>query len=63
MCLRLHGVNAQSVVLDPFVGIGHAALAAKKCGAGQFIGFDIDEGYLREAKERLEGEEPQLELI
>ena len=63
MCLRLHGVDAQSVVLDPFVGIGHAALAAQECGAGKFIGFDIDEGYLREAKERLEGEEPQLELI
>ena len=53
MCLRLHGVGAESVVLDPFVGIGHAALAAAECGAGRFIGFDIDEGYLAEAKARL----------
>ena len=61
MCLRLHGVDAQSVVLDPFVGIGHAALAAKECGPGKFIGFDIDEGYLSEAKARLEGgEEPSF---
>lgn len=56
MCLRLHGVTAQSVVLDPFVGIGHAALAARECGAGRFIGFDIDEGYLSEARARLEGD-------
>ena len=54
MCLRLHGVDAQSVVLDPFNGIGNAALAAAECGAGRFIGFDIDEGYLAEAKARLE---------
>ena len=64
MCLRLHGVDAQSVVLDPFVGIGHAAVAARDCGAGKFIGFDIDEGYLEEARARMEGGgEPQLELI
>jgi len=55
MCLRLHGVNAESAVLDPFNGIGHAALAAAACGVGRFIGFDIDAGYLREAQARLEG--------
>lgn len=54
MCLRLHGVGGQSVVLDPFVGIGHAALAALECGAGRFIGFDIDRDYLEEARARLE---------
>jgi site-specific DNA-methyltransferase (adenine-specific) len=64
MCLRLHGVDDQSVVLDPFVGIGHAALAARECGVGKFIGFDIDEGYLEEARARLEGGRgSQLELI
>ena len=55
MCLRLHGVDPQSVVLDPFVGIGHAALAANKCNAGRFIGIDIDHDYLLEAKARLTG--------
>lgn len=53
MCLRLHGVDAQSVGLDPFVGIGHAALAALECGVGRFVGFDIDEDYLKEARARL----------
>jgi len=62
MCLRLHGVDAQSVVLDPFNGIGHAALAAAECGVGRFIGFDIDEGYLAEAKARLEKRDAEPEL-
>ena len=54
MCMQLHGVNSDSLVLDPFVGIGHAALAAHECGVGNFIGIDIDKGYLAEAKARLE---------
>ena len=56
MCLRLHGIGTMEgggVVLDPFVGIGHAALAARECGVGRFIGFDIDEEYVTEAKLRV----------
>ena len=56
MSLRLHGleiIEGGGVVLDPFVGIGHAALAARECNVGRFIGFDIDEGYLAEAGKRL----------
>jgi site-specific DNA-methyltransferase (adenine-specific) len=52
MCIRLHGVHPDLTVLDPFLGIGHAALAARACGAGKFIGFEIDEAYLQEARER-----------
>ncbi len=54
MCIRLHGARPDLVVLDPFLGIGHAALAARNCGAGKFIGFEIDEAYLREAHERID---------
>ncbi len=53
MCLRLHGVGEQSVVLDPFLGLGHCAVAAGECGAGRFIGFEIDGDYLDEARKRL----------
>ena len=61
MCLRLHGAGESSVMVDPFVGIGHAGLAARECGVGRFIGFDIDEGYLAEARARLKDElEPRL---
>jgi len=49
-CLRIHGLKPELVMLDPFVGIGHSALAAKECGIRQFIGFDIDPEYLEEAR-------------
>ena len=53
-CIRLHGQKG-SVVVDPFLGIGHAALAAKECGdlVSKFYGFDIDEEYLKVACELL----------
>jgi ribosomal protein L11 methylase PrmA len=41
-------------MLDPFVGIGHSALAAKECGVKSFIGFDIDPVYVETARSVLE---------
>jgi hypothetical protein len=41
------------VVMDPFLGIGHAAEGARACGVEKFIGFEIDAGYLGEACKRL----------
>jgi site-specific DNA-methyltransferase (adenine-specific) len=52
-CIKLHGVTRAKTVLDPFLGIGNSAVAAKRCGVKQFIGFEIDEEYLSEAKRRL----------
>lgn len=54
-CIRLHG-KQDCVVLDPFLGIGHSALGAKECGSlvSRFIGFDIDEEYLKVAAEVLD---------
>ncbi len=52
-CIRLHGASSSLVMLDPFVGIGNSAVAAKQCNVGTFIGFDIDETYLAEAKRRV----------
>ncbi len=40
-------------MVDPFLGIGNSALAAQRCGVERFIGFEIDEAYLAEAKRRL----------
>ncbi|PYK30897.1 MAG: site-specific DNA-methyltransferase [Verrucomicrobia bacterium] len=56
-CIKLHGPAAAGRVrtmLDPFLGIGNSAVAAKNCGVKKFIGFEIDETYLAEAKRRLE---------
>jgi site-specific DNA-methyltransferase (adenine-specific) len=52
-CIRLHGLREGLVVLDPFLGIGHAAEGARACGVERFIGFEIDAGYLREVCRRL----------
>jgi site-specific DNA-methyltransferase (adenine-specific) len=49
-CIKLHGHSAQLVMLDPFLGIGHSALAAKQCGVRKFIGFDIDAEYVAVAR-------------
>ncbi len=45
-CIRIHGCRTDLVVLDPFVGIGHSAVAAKNCQVAKFIGYDIDAEYL-----------------
>jgi site-specific DNA-methyltransferase (adenine-specific) len=52
-CIRLHGVQKVTTMLDPFLGIGNSAAAAKRCGVKQFIGFEIDEKYLAEATRRI----------
>jgi site-specific DNA-methyltransferase (adenine-specific) len=52
-CIKLHGLARIETMLDPFLGIGNSAIAAKRCGVKKFIGFEIDENYLAEAKRRL----------
>ena len=52
-CIMLHGVSRVQTMLDPFLGIGNSAIAAQQCGVKKFIGFEIDEIYLGEAKRRL----------
>jgi site-specific DNA-methyltransferase (adenine-specific) len=53
-CINLHGVSRVGTMLDPFLGIGNSAVAAKNLGIEKFIGFEIDETYLAEAKRRLQ---------
>ena len=50
-CILLHGKT--DVMLDPFLGIGSSALAAKECGVKKFIGFDIDPEYIATCLNRL----------
>lgn len=51
-CIRLHGCTRVETMLDPFLGIGNSAVAAKRCGVKHFIGFELDEQYLSEARRR-----------
>jgi hypothetical protein len=50
----IHGCTDKLVMLDPFLGIGHSALAAKQCKIRRFIGFDIDAEYVSIARISLE---------
>ena len=53
-CIRLHGRPPEEVtMLDPFLGIGHAALAAARADVDQFVGFEIDPEFLETACRRL----------
>ena len=51
MCLRLNGLERTRLVADPFLGLGSTAVACAQLGLN-FIGIEMDEGYLNEAIER-----------
>jgi site-specific DNA-methyltransferase (adenine-specific) len=52
MCIRLHGVDETTVVMDPFMGTGSTAVAAVRTGV-RFLGFEIDTEYVEIAEERI----------
>jgi site-specific DNA-methyltransferase (adenine-specific) len=52
-CLRLHGRSRLRLVMDPFLGLGSAAVACAELGV-DFVGMEIDEHYLREAVQRVD---------
>jgi len=54
-CVRLHGLDRVRQVVDPFVGIGASAVAAARLGV-DFVGLDLDAGYLRVAAARVRRE-------
>jgi len=55
-CLKLHGIEADSFVLDPFCGI-NGMVAAARLGLNG-IGIDLDPEYCEEAQKRV-GQEQQ----
>ena len=52
MCIKLHGIKENLLVVDPFSGIGSTAIASMRLGVS-FIGFEIDKQYLDESINRL----------
>jgi site-specific DNA-methyltransferase (adenine-specific) len=52
-CIKIHGNVTETVMLDPFLGLGHAALAARQCGVKRFIGFEIDAAYVAWARHQI----------
>ena len=64
-CIKVHGQKPELVMMDPFLGIGHSAIAAKRCGIREFIGFDVDPSYVKLARTALlkGSTEPTVELL
>lgn len=52
MCIKLHGVKDDMVILDPFLGWGNTLIASKKLGVNG-IGIDVDKEYVKEAKSQI----------
>lgn len=52
-CIRLHGKGPATRMLDPFLGIGSSAVAARRQGISSFTGIELDPGYLETARQRL----------
>lgn len=52
-CIQIHGKGESTTMLEPFLGIGHAAQAALECKVASFTGFEIDEQYFQVAADRL----------
>ncbi len=51
-CVKLHGFDEDTIVLDPFMGGGSTAIAAKKLGC-KFLGFEIDDNYVEITRQNL----------
>jgi site-specific DNA-methyltransferase (adenine-specific) len=58
-CIRIHGKESATRLLDPFMGIGTSALAAERMGIAAFSGIELDEHYLAIAQERLDAQRDQ----
>ncbi len=54
-CIKIHGLKKTKIVLDPFMGIGTTALACVRLGVN-YLGFEIDKGYVEIAMERISRE-------
>jgi len=52
-CVKIHGKRGETRLLDPFLGIGSSALAARRLGVAAFTGIELDAHYLEVARERL----------
>ena len=54
MCIKLHGIKENNmIVLDPFMGSGTVAVAAKKLGVN-YIGIELNKEYINIAEQRLQ---------
>jgi len=52
MCIKLHGLRKDLIVLDPFLGSGTTCVVARELGC-KYVGFENDKKYFRMALAKL----------
>ncbi|MGZ8890088.1 MAG: DNA-methyltransferase, partial [Nitrososphaeraceae archaeon] len=52
LCIKLHGIKKNTVIYDPFMGIGTTALACINLNV-EFLGTEIDNKYIEIANENI----------
>ena len=57
LCVLLHGKGGHTRLLDPFLGIGSSAVAAKRAGVARFTVFRV---LLQERLDRVCGHDPAM---
>ena len=63
LCIKIHGKAEATRLLDPFLGIGSSALAAKFQKIQSFTGIELDPEYLEIAQARLNPVDPEPLLL
>lgn len=52
LCIKLHGIKKNTIIYDPFIGIGTTALACINLNV-DFLGTEIDKKYIKIANEKI----------
>ena len=60
--MSLLSEDVKGLVIDPYVGSGTTAVAAKLLGHN-YCGIDIDESYIEYAQNRLQNAEQEIDKI
>lgn len=62
LCIKLHGANPDTVVYDPFMGVGTTALACLRLGVS-YLGTEIDPRYIKEAEKLISKRREDLKTL
>lgn len=62
LCIKLCGINKNTLVYDPFMGLGTTALACIRLGVN-FIGTEIDDEYIKLANSAIEEHKTMIKHI
>lgn len=52
LCIKLHGIKKNTIIYDPFIGIGTTALACINLNV-DFLGTEIDKKYIKIANDKI----------